>query len=51
MEGVPAMCLMESVTMRAGSHKETIQFMVDTKMAETVILELSWLKKWNPVAN
>lgn len=31
--------------------QENIRFIVSPKMAETMILRLAWLKKWNPVVN
>lgn len=44
---VPATCLMESRNLKPGSHEETIWFIVAPRMAETMILGLPWLKKWN----
>lgn len=45
--GLPTSYLTEPVSLRMGNHKETIQFMVAQKMAEAMILELTWLKKWS----
>lgn len=46
---VPAMYLMEPMSLKAGTHEETIQFIVTPKVAETMILGLAWLRKWNLV--
>lgn len=46
--GLPTSYLTELVSMRMGSHKETIRFMVAPKMVEVMILRLAWLKKWSP---
>lgn len=47
--GLTASYLTEPVHLRLGDHKETIQFIEVSKMAEAMILGLSWLTKWSPV--
>lgn len=37
----------QSVNLKAGSQEDTIWLIVAPKMAETMIVGLSWLKKWN----
>lgn len=49
MGGAPATCLMELVSFRAGTHAEAICFIVVPRMTKTMVLELAWLKKWNPI--
>lgn len=45
-EGVPATCLTEPVSLRVGSHKETIQFIVAPKMAENRI-DIGWQHQYS----
>lgn len=48
---LPDSYLTEPMHLRLGNHEETIRFMVATKMADAMILGLSWLSKWNPAVH
>lgn len=49
--GLSPSYLTEPVHLRLGNYKETIQFVVAPKMAEAMILWLSWLSMWNPAVH
>lgn len=46
-----AMFVTELVEMQMGSHTETLSFIVASEMECPWVLELAWLKKWNPYLN
>lgn len=47
--GLSVSYLTETVHLRLGDYKETTTFILASKMAEAMILELFWLTKWSLV--
>lgn len=48
MGGRGASHLMEPVQLKFRDYQETVRFMITLKMAEEIILGLTWLPKWVP---
>lgn len=47
MGRVPATCLMEPMSLKAGAHEETIQFLIAPKLAEKWNPSIDWrINKW-----
>ncbi|XP_060542340.1 uncharacterized protein LOC132710346 isoform X1 [Pantherophis guttatus] len=46
--GAPATHVTEMMSLEIGGHQETIRFIVIETMIELLILELTWLDKWQP---
>lgn len=44
--GMPATFLTEPVWLKAGTHIETVIFIVFPVMTEPMVLGLAWMKKW-----